>query len=71
MRYVGTTEEWDGTRAGVPAFTTYDALLGYTSGPWTWRLNVNNLTDKTTLLCNGGWCVHGDGRRATASLAYR
>lgn len=71
LRHVGRTEDWDGTRATVPAFTTVDALLGYTTGPWTLRLNVSNLADKTTLLCNGGWCVYGEGRRATASLAYR
>lgn len=70
-RYVGSTSDWGGTGARVPSYTTLDALIGYTTGPWTLRLNVNNLTDKTTLLCNGGWCVYGDGLRATASVAYR
>lgn len=70
-RYVGSTSDWGGTGARVPSYTTLDALIGYTTGPWTLRLNVNNLTDKTTLLCNGGWCTYGDGRRATASVAYR
>jgi iron complex outermembrane receptor protein len=70
-RHTGSTEDWDGTGAGVPPTTTYDALVGYTAGPWTVRLNVNNLTDKDTLLCTGGWCVYGDGLRATASVAYR
>jgi iron complex outermembrane receptor protein len=70
-RYTGSTEDWDGSGSSVPAYTTYDALVGYTTGPWTLRLNVNNLTDKDTLLCSGGWCVYGDGLRATASLAYR
>jgi iron complex outermembrane receptor protein len=55
----------------VPAATTVDVLLGYNTGPWTLRLNINNIADKDTLLCSGGWCVYGDGRRATASLAYR
>lgn len=70
-RHVGSTSDWGGTEARVPSYTTLDALIGYTTGRWTWRLNVNNLTDKTTLLCNGGWCVYGDGLRATASAAYR
>lgn len=70
-RYVGSTSDWGGTGAGVPSFTTLDVLVGYTTGPWTVRLNINNLADKTTLLCNGGWCAYGDGRRATASVAYR
>lgn len=71
LRYTGRTSDIAGTGAAVPAATTVDALLGYNSGPWTVRLNVNNLADKEALLCNGGWCVYGDGRRATASLAYR
>ncbi len=70
-RYVGSTYDWGGTGARVPSYVTLDALVGYTNGPWTWRLNVNNLTDKTTLLCTGGWCTYGDGLRATASVAYR
>jgi iron complex outermembrane recepter protein len=71
VRHTGRTEDWDGTGTPVPSATTLDALIGYATGPWLLRLNVNNLTDKTTLLCSGGWCVYGDGRRATASLAYR
>lgn len=70
-RYVGNTSDWGGTGAGVPSFTTLDLLIGYTTGPWTMRLNINNLANKTTLLCTGGWCTYGDGRRATASVAYR
>lgn len=70
-RHTGSTEDVGGTGAGVPATTTFDALVGYTTGPWTLRLNVNNLADKETLLCSGGWCVYGDGLRATASAAYR
>lgn len=70
-RHIGSTQDWSGTGSHVPAYTTIDALVGYETGPWTLRLNVNNLTDKDTLLCNGGWCVYGDGLRATASLAYR
>ncbi|CAN7518493.1 TonB-dependent siderophore receptor [Rhizobacter sp. LjRoot28] len=70
-RYTGSTTDWDGTRAGVPAFTTYDVLLGYVTGAWTMRLNVTNLTDKETIACSSGWCVYGDSRRATATLAYR
>ncbi len=70
-RYTGSTSDWDGTGARVAASTTLDALIGYTTGPWTLRLNINNLTDKDTMLCNGGWCTYGDGRRATASVAYR
>lgn len=71
-RHTGTTEDFSGgTGASVPAATTFDALVGYTTGPWTLRLNVNNVTDKKTLLCSSGWCVYGDGLRATSSLAYR
>jgi iron complex outermembrane receptor protein len=71
LRHTGCTSDSGGTGAAVPAATTVDVLLGYNTGPWTLRLNINNIADKDTLLCNGGWCVYGDGRRATASLAYR
>jgi iron complex outermembrane receptor protein len=71
LRHTGRTSDSGGTGAAVPAATTVDVLLGYNTGPWTLRLNINNIADKDTLLCSGGWCVYGDGRRATASLAYR
>ncbi|MBZ8140541.1 TonB-dependent siderophore receptor [Rubrivivax gelatinosus] len=70
-RYTGRTEDWNGSGSRVPGYTTLDALLGYATGPWTLRLNVNNLADKETLLCSSGWCTYGDGRRLTASMAYR
>ena len=70
-RYVGTTEDWGGTRAEVPAFTTFDAMVGYTVGAWSMSVNVNNLTDKDTMICSSGFCTYGDGRRVTAQLGYR
>ncbi|MEZ0316602.1 MAG: TonB-dependent siderophore receptor [Methylophilaceae bacterium] len=69
-RYVGTTEDWNGTRTSVPSFVTFDTLLGYTTGPWSVDLNINNLTNKDTMLCSYATCVYGDGRRATASVGY-
>ena len=70
-RYVGTTEDWGGTRAEVPAFTTFDAMVGYAVGAWSMSVNVNNLTDKNTMICSYGYCTYGDGRRVTAQLGYR
>ncbi len=70
-RYVGTTEDWGGTRAEVPAFTTFDAMVSYTVGAWSMSVNVNNLTNKDTMICSYGYCTYGDGRRVTAQLGYR
>lgn len=70
-RYIGTTEDWGGTRAEVPAFTTLDAMVGYAVGAWSMSVNVNNLTDKDTMSCSYGYCIYGDGRRVTAQLGYR
>lgn len=70
-RHVGRTQDWNGTNTRVPSFTTFDALVGYVTGPWNLSLNVNNVADKDTMVCSYGYCVYGDGRRATLSLAYR
>jgi outer membrane receptor protein involved in Fe transport len=70
LRHVGRTEDWDGARATVPAFTTVDALLGYTTRQWTLRFHVSNLTDENHAAVQRRRCVYGDGRRATGSPAH-
>ncbi|CAM3425184.1 TonB-dependent siderophore receptor [Paracidovorax anthurii] len=57
----------------VPAFTVFDALLGYDFERWSVALNLRNLTDKTYIAnCDAyGGCYYGEPRRATLSATYR
>ncbi|HVR53536.1 MAG TPA: TonB-dependent siderophore receptor [Pseudorhodoferax sp.] len=69
MRHVGSTRSQ--TDHAVPAFTLFDAMVSYATGPWRFALNVNNLTDKTYIgNCTYG-CFYGEPRRAIASATYR
>jgi len=70
-RHVGRTEDWNGTRTPVPAYTSFDAMAAYDAGSWMLALNVSNLADRDTLICSYGTCVYGDGRRVTATATYR
>jgi iron complex outermembrane receptor protein len=55
----------------VPAFTLFDAMVSYTTGPWKLALNVNNLTDKTYIgNCTYG-CFYGEPRRVIGTATYR
>ena len=58
----------------VPSVTLFDAMLGYTSGPWDFRFDVKNLTDKVYV----SWCRslnndcgYGDRRNAMLTARYR
>ncbi|AEF89123.1 MULTISPECIES: TonB-dependent siderophore receptor [unclassified Delftia] len=69
MRYVGSTRSQ--TNNPVPAFTLFDAMVSYTTGPWRLALNVNNLTDKTYIgNCTYG-CFYGEPRRVIGTATYR
>ncbi len=69
MRYVGSTRSQ--TNNPVPAFTLFDAMVSYTTGPWSLALNVNNLTDKTYIgNCTYG-CFYGEPRRVIGTATYR
>jgi iron complex outermembrane receptor protein len=69
MRYVGSTRSQ--TNTPVPAFTLFDAMVSYTTGPWKLALNVNNLTDKTYIgNCTYG-CFYGEPRRVIGTATYR
>ena len=70
-RHVGSYADVNGTGAGVPAVNVVDAMLGYRTGPWLLALNFSNLGNKQALACASGSCNYGEGRRASASLAYR
>lgn len=61
----------------IPAYTLYDALLGYDLGQVGLkgvgvRLNLNNLTDeKYVAACNSLYqCYYGEGRNVMATVSY-
>lgn len=74
VRYVSSranrpSQDW----LGGPAYTLFDARIGYERGPWSAALNVTNLTDKTFIpsICYSGQCQYGEPRRVMASVGYR
>lgn len=50
-RYIGDVTGNLG-RPVVPSVTLFDAMVGYTTGPWSYRLNLQNLTDDEYI----SWC---------------
>ncbi|WP_369939025.1 TonB-dependent siderophore receptor [Xanthomonas medicagonis] len=73
-RYTGANRgDLDAARAEVPAFTVFDALLGYDLDRWNLALNVHNLGDRTYLSNCDAYdnCYYGEQRRVTATATYR
>ena len=70
VRYLGETYGNPGEVGLVPANTQVDALLRYTTGPWRFTLNVNNLFDLKYLgSCDGfGSCYYGYSRTVMGTL---
>ncbi len=69
MRYIGSTRSQ--TNAEVPAFTLFDAMISYSTGPWRFALNGTNLADKTYIgSCTYG-CFYGEPRRVIGTVSYR
>jgi iron complex outermembrane receptor protein len=70
MRYQSETKPNAG-KFEVPSFTVFDAMVSYTSGPWRFALNINNLTDKTYIgSCTMG-CFYGEPRKVISTATYR
>ncbi|NEZ04337.1 TonB-dependent siderophore receptor [Wenzhouxiangella sp. XN201] len=71
-RYVG--ESWDGyDDIRTPGQTLYDVMLGYETGPWQFRLNARNVTDKeylATCLARID-CFFGERRTVVGTVGYR
>lgn len=56
----------------VPSVTLYDAMVGYTTGPWDVRLDARNLADKTYVSwCRGAGMDCGYGEQLSANLTTR
>ncbi|MDP1137019.1 TonB-dependent receptor, partial [Klebsiella pneumoniae] len=59
------------------AYTLWDAMAAYTTGPWRFSVNLSNLTDRQyRTQCNtfrGGaqFCALGFGREVRVAAAYR
>ena len=73
LRHTGSNHgSGDTAAARVPAYTLWDALLAYQTGPWDFKLQVRNLADQDYFAgCGYGFCYYGDPRRVTASATYR
>lgn len=55
----------------MPAYTVFDAMVSYATGPWKLALNVSNLADRTYIAnCTYG-CFYGEARKAIVSASYR
>lgn len=56
----------------IPAVTLYDAMVGYSTGPWDVRLDARNLADKTYVSwCRGAGMDCGYGEQLSANLTTR
>jgi len=70
VRYVGATiGTW--TDLETPAYTVFDAMASYSTGPWRFALNVTNLTDRTYVALCPYRCFYGEPRKMTATATYR
>lgn len=58
-------------RFNLPAYTVFDAVLRYELERYLFSVNVNNLTNKTTVDCWSNRCWYGQGIAAYVSLKYR
>jgi iron complex outermembrane receptor protein len=70
LRFVDTTHFLYGT-GKVPAYTLYDAMVSYSTGPWRFALNASNLTDKRYVAVCQSACFYGEPRRIIGSVSYR
>lgn len=72
-RYVGDVTGNAG-RPVVPSVTLYDAMVGYMTGPWDFRLNLQNIADKEYVSwCRGvnQDCGYGEGRNVLLTANYK
>jgi iron complex outermembrane receptor protein len=72
-RYIGDVTGASG-RPIVPSVTLFDAMVGYTTGPWAFRLNVQNLEDEEYVSwCRGANqdCGYGARRNVLLTANYK
>ena len=74
VRFVGATDGANSSApAKVPAYTLFDAMLGYDFQHWSLALNARNLADKIYVgrNCDSYNCGYGERRRVMATATYR
>jgi len=73
VRYSGSTRgEGSAAPAKVPAYTLFDAMVGYDFERWSLALNLRNLTNKAYFGgCDANFCSYGDLRQVSATATYR
>jgi iron complex outermembrane receptor protein len=72
-RYIGDVTGANGNPV-VPSVTLYDAMVGYTTGPWSYRLSVQNLEDEEYVSwCRGVGqdCGYGARRNVLLTANYK
>jgi iron complex outermembrane receptor protein len=72
-RYIGDVTGGNG-RPIVPSVTLFDAMVGYTTGPWAYRLNIQNLEDEEYVSwCRGVGqdCGYGARRNVLLTASYK
>lgn len=73
-RFVGSNNgDGEAAPAKVPAYTVFDAVVGYDFSHWSLALNLRNLADKTYIAnCDAyASCYYGYPRTAVATATYR
>ncbi|MBX9870427.1 MAG: TonB-dependent receptor [Burkholderiaceae bacterium] len=72
-RYIGDVTGANGNPV-VPSVTLFDAMVGYTTGPWSYRLNIQNLEDEEYVSwCRGVGqdCGYGARRNVLLTANYK
>ncbi len=71
LRYIGSTSN-ENESLTLPSVTLWDAALGYQDGPWAFRVNAANLTDKeyVTGCLTRGDCYYGTERNVVLTAKY-
>ncbi len=72
-RYIGDVTGANG-RPIVSSVTLFDAMVGYTTGPWNFRLNIQNLEDEEYVSwCRsaGNDCGYGARRNVLLTANYK
>lgn len=72
-RYIGNNVGSGGTPV-VDAVTLFDAMVGYSYGPWDVRATIRNIADKEFISwCRGGTndCGYGERQNAVLSANYK